>query len=113
MPNKPLRPCNKPGCPALTKDGYCEEHKHLANERDKHRGSARQRGYDSTWERLRRMYLREHPLCEDCLDQGKVEPATEVHHKKKVKNCPELRLVWDNLRALSKECHSTRTARGE
>lgn len=123
MPSRANRPCKERGCPNLTRDpsGYCDGHRQEAiekvNERraqlDKHRGSARERGYDGTWERLRKMYLREHPLCEDCLEEGKLEPATEVHHKEKVKDHPELRLVWSNLRALSKECHSKRTARGE
>lgn len=115
MPLRSLRPCKRTGCTQLTRDasGYCEAHTHTVNNYEKFRGSARQRGYDSTWEKLRRMYLREHPLCEDCLEEGKIEPATEVHHKEKVKDRPELRLVWSNLRALSKECHSKRTARGE
>ncbi|WP_242847225.1 HNH endonuclease [Desulfosporosinus acididurans] len=59
------------------------------------------------------MYLREHPLCEDCLEQDALTPSREVHHKKKVRDFPELRLVKSNLRALCKSCHSTRTARGE
>lgn len=123
MPSRSNRPCKERGCPNLTRDisGYCDEHRQTAidkqNERraqhDKYRGSARERGYDKTWERLRKMYLREHPLCEDCLEEEKIEPATEVHHKQKVKDHPELRLVKSNLRALSKECHSKRTARGE
>ena len=27
MALKPLRPCRHPGCPALTRDGYCPKHK--------------------------------------------------------------------------------------
>lgn len=27
MNSKPLRPCNKLGCPNFTRDGYCEQHK--------------------------------------------------------------------------------------
>lgn len=27
MNSKPLRPCNKPECPNLTRNGYCEQHK--------------------------------------------------------------------------------------
>ena len=111
----------------MTRDagGYCDDHRQAAIDKanehrsqlDKHRGSARQRGYDGTWERLRKMYLREQPLCEDCLenslDDVTLTPAVEVHHKKKVRDFPELRLVWSNLRALCKACHSKRTARGE
>ncbi|MHB1651403.1 MAG: HNH endonuclease [Desulfitobacteriaceae bacterium] len=123
MPTRANRPCKQRGCPNLTRDisGYCGDHRQIAIDKsnawkaqlDRHRGSARERGYDGTWKRLRKMYLREHPLCEDCLEQGRLEPATEVHHKEKVREHPELRLAISNLRALSKECHSRRTARGE
>jgi 5-methylcytosine-specific restriction endonuclease McrA len=32
------------------------------------------------WQRLRRHKLREHPLCEYCLNVGKLEVATVVDH---------------------------------
>ena len=115
MPLRALRPCKYTGCAQLTRDtdGYCAEHKHVVNERDKYRGSARQRGYDSTWEKLRKIVLRENPLCHDCLLDGRVEPASEVHHIKKVRTHPELRLVKTNLMCLCKACHNSRTGRGE
>ena len=33
MTLKPLRPCRHPGCPALTRDGYCPKHKPAKTER--------------------------------------------------------------------------------
>lgn len=33
------------------------------------------------WRRLRDVYISLHPICEECLKHGRVEPATEVHHK--------------------------------
>ncbi len=33
------------------------------------------------WQRLRRTRLAEQPLCERCLEQEIIEPATVVHHK--------------------------------
>ena len=33
------------------------------------------------WQRLRRHKLREHPLCEVCLQVGRIEPAIAVDHR--------------------------------
>ena len=32
------------------------------------------------WHSLRNSYIREHPLCEECLAKGIVTPAEHVHH---------------------------------
>ncbi|MEH7503760.1 hypothetical protein V7152_17385 [Neobacillus drentensis] len=45
MPSKPLKPCNKRGCPILTRGRYCDDHKQLNNSYDTNRGTAAQRGY--------------------------------------------------------------------
>src|SRR5690606_3512031 len=94
---------------------YCAEHLHLQRQRgrayDRDRGSAAKRGYDHRWRRIREHYLRRHPLCEDCLEQGTVMEATEVHHTVPYRDSRRHR--EDELRALCKPCHSRRTARGE
>src|SRR5680860_791561 len=115
MPAKALRPCKQLGCLHLTRDadGYCDEHKHTVSEYDKQRGSARQRGYDKAWEKLRKFFLWENPLCHDCLLEKRLTPTQEVHHVKKIREHPELRLVKNNLMGLCKGCHSVRTGRGE
>lgn len=116
MPYKPKKPCAYPMCPELVDAGarYCDKHKPLHKRRyEDNRPSARERGYDRTWEKVRKMYLVEHPLCEDCLERGIYTPAKEVHHIEKVKDRPGKRLDMSNLRALCKVCHNRRTARGE
>lgn len=45
------------------------------------------------------------PLCEQCLSDGKVTPATEVHHIVGVDESEALRLNWDNLMSVCDECH--------
>ncbi|WP_407314424.1 HNH endonuclease [Desulfosporosinus sp. SB140] len=59
------------------------------------------------------MFLSAHPWCEDCLEHGNYEAATEVHHS--IPHRGDKRIFWDKSqwRALSKRCHSKRTARGE
>jgi 5-methylcytosine-specific restriction endonuclease McrA len=47
---------------------------------DKRRGSARQRGYTTAWQRAREAYLAQHPLCIFCERDGLVTAATVVDH---------------------------------
>lgn len=72
--------------------------------------------YDSvyntkTWRKLRNAYLMEHPLCEECLKNGKVTAATEVHHKYEISHANstlEMKNIgfdYSNLMALCEECH--------
>jgi 5-methylcytosine-specific restriction protein A len=107
------KPCARPGCSVLVIRGYCPAHQQQRDSSrwealDRWRGSSRERGYDRNWERFRKWYLARHPACYDC---GRL--ATEVHHKLKVKDHPELKLVEANCMALCKTCHTKRTARGE
>ena len=44
------------------------------------RPSAAARGYGHGWRQARLAWLREHPLCVDCLAVGRTEPATDVDH---------------------------------
>ncbi len=85
----------------------------LRRARERERLSASRRGYDRTWERFRRGYLAEHPLCADCMQHGVTRAATDVHHVAKIVDSPDRRLDPANLMSLCQECHSTRTGRGE
>ncbi len=40
----PLKPCNEPGCPTLTRKSYCEQHKRDKPAYDQYRESAARRG---------------------------------------------------------------------
>ena len=104
--------CGQPGCPALVKRGRCIEHGGMAagrREYDQERGSASRRGYDAGWRVFRIDYLRRHPLCVDC----RRALATEVHHRIKYRDRPDLKRDEANLRPLCKPCHSRRTGCGE
>lgn len=75
---------------------------------DQQRGSAAARGYDRKWRFIRFAYLKQHPLCVDCLAKGRTEPATDVDHIiAKAKGGGD---EWANLRALCHACHSRKTA---
>ena len=83
MPKRPKRPCSYPGCPKLTDGRFCEEHaKQEAKRYEKYdRDPAVRHRYGRAWKRIRDRYVQEHPLCEKCLEHGKLTPTEEVHHK--------------------------------
>jgi 5-methylcytosine-specific restriction protein A len=64
-----------------------------------------ERGYDWQWRQLSERIRKDRPLCEHCLAKGKVWPATECHHKIKIKDAPHLRLDPDNIMSVCSACH--------
>ena len=107
MPRKPQRPCRHPGCPNLSDGVYCAAHKSQYM-----RENAAQRGYGSRWKVARKHFLDRHPLCVECLKNGKMTPATVVDHIVPHRGDP--RLFWDNAnwQALCKSCHDHKTGTG-
>lgn len=76
----------------------------------------RQSAYNTTaWRQTRETYLKQHPLCEDCLSKGKVTPATSVHHIKSPFKGGEINhhllLDFDNLMAICHQCHGEHHAK--
>ena len=75
---------------------------------------------DRRWRELRIAYIREHPLCERCIREGKaagvpegyITPAIDVHHRVPVETAKttaemeRLAYDWNNLEALCIPCHS-------
>lgn len=116
MPTRAPHPCAHPGCPALVYTTRCEAHerakvqRHQREDRDQ-RGTARQRGYDHRWEKLRAWHIARHPLCEDCLLEGNVTAVDDVDHVVPFtsRNDPR-RLDPTNLRSLCRPHHNRKTA---
>ena len=70
----------------------------------------RQKAYQNRhWRKLRDTYLKEHPICEECLKHGKVTPAEDVHHIKSPFRGGEINynmlLDYHNLESVCKDCH--------
>ena len=103
--------CRKSGCTKLTTDQYCEAHKDHVKKYNQDRGTAAQRGYDAKWRKARARFLRDNPLCKDCLDVGKVIAATVVDHITPHRG--NVVLFWDekNWQGLCSTCHSRKTAK--
>lgn len=117
MPIKPKRPCNKTGCRNLTDKGYCDEHAHLTKQRhkyyDKYQRDQRAAAFynSKAWELVREQALiRDHGLCQDCLDIKQITPAVPVDHIIPVKIAWHLRLTLSNLRSLCDRHHAIKTA---
>jgi 5-methylcytosine-specific restriction protein A len=101
-----MKPCAYPGCKNMTRGRYCEEHakaeakRYNRYDRDPESGKR----YGRTWKQIRSAFLASHPLCEMCIEEGRLTPATLVHHKRKLTDGGTN--DEDNLQALCLECHS-------
>lgn len=114
MPIKSKRPCSYNGCPNLIELGqiYCQIHKtKAAKQYDKDRGTSTSRGYDSNWRKARIRYLREHPLCVECLKENRIVEATVVDHI--IPHKGDMVLFWNesNWQSLCKSCHDRKTVK--
>jgi len=102
------RVCPIPGCANLVPPGrarYCPPHERARQARvDAQRPTSAQRGYDGEWQRIRAVYLGEHPYCAECG-----APATDVHHITPLRRGGTHDET--NLKALCHACHSRVTAR--
>ena len=112
MPRNPPRPCRYPGCPGLCEHGqvYCKDHLQWSS--DRLRGGADARGYNSGWRKARKAFLQQHPLCVQCMKEGRLTPATVVDHI--VPHRGNERLFWDvnNWQPLCADCHGQKTGKG-
>lgn len=113
MPPQPLRECKAHGCKALTREGYCPDHKHVQQEETKHynkhsRNKTITSFYKSTdWKRTRELVLlRDNRLCQRCLREHRFTPADMVHHIVEVKQDWSKRLDLSNLESLCNACHN-------
>lgn len=105
MPLTPLRPCRRPGCGKVTRTGFCDEHN-----KDTGRESATKRGYNARWQRFRKQYLQQHPLCRECEKADRISAATVIDHI--IPHRGDRRKFWDqsNLQPMCKPCHDRKTA---
>lgn len=106
MPRKPKRPCSHPGCPELVEGRYCEKHQKedYQTYNRYQRNPAHKTRYGSQWRKIRNRYIKVHPLCEKCKEQGRMKAAEEVHHVLPLEHGGTH--DESNLQALCKSCHS-------
>ncbi len=110
MPRKPLKPCRHPGCPALTRDGWCDKHKPKHQRRE----SAEYHGWYSLpiWTGdLRPAQLAREPFCGECAKEGKRVYATVVDHVIPVRGDWSRFSDPTNHQSLCKRHHDIKTAK--
>lgn len=76
------------------------------------RGNSHARGYTWRWRQYALGYLRNHPLCVECLPRKTLTAARHVDHIQAVAG-PDDPRFWDeaNFQALCQPCHSAKTCR--
>lgn len=106
MPYKPMHPCSYPGCPNLTYGRYCDVHKQEENKRYEtyDRDGITKKYYGHAWEKVRKRYVKTHPICEMCFKEGIISPVEHVHHIVPLKEGGTN--DESNLMSLCKSCHS-------
>ncbi|MDT0594550.1 HNH endonuclease [Glaciecola petra] len=105
-----VKRCAFTGCPLrvdVSIGKYCANH----NQRPKDkRLPAHYKGYDHTWRRYRKRYLRANPLCVRCKDYDIINLATVVDHIEPVNGANDpLFYVEDNHQPLCRDCHAWKT----
>lgn len=103
----PPHACNHPGCPALTDDRYCPEHKAIADAAFNDALPRRIRN-GNPWHRFRAWYAACYPLCADPLNRhaGRPVPRYATHHIQPLARRPDLAYVEDNCASLCSGCHA-------
>lgn len=112
MPSALKKRCGFRGCPNTTRKRYCEEHAALATRfYDRRRGSTKERGYDSAWERVaeQRREL-DCYLCQACLAEGLVTASSIVDHIIPIHVRPDWRLEIGNTQVICHPCHTRKTS---
>lgn len=117
MAQKPLRPCRHPGCPELTREGWCAKHKPRPPKRRVSAEWHRLYNLPVWWDDLRPTQLLKEPWCREC---AKEYPADDPRHRTKASVVDHIKphrgdmaLFTDrnNLQSLCKRHHDQKTMR--
>lgn len=111
MANKPPRPCRHPGCPELTRDGWCE--KHRPKRSNARKLSAAYHGWYNlpVWkDDLRPAQILREPFCRECAKRGVRTRATVADHIKPFRGDWALFVDPANHQSLCERCHNRKTA---
>jgi 5-methylcytosine-specific restriction protein A len=131
MPIFPPHPCGHPGCGELLSAGAglrCAPH---GRQHQRSFGTTAEKGYDSTWRRVRAAFLRApctscgnrpsaacrqcggtglaNRFCAECLYSGLLVRASQVDHIIPIRERPDLRLDSVNLQSCCASHHSTKS----
>lgn len=107
MPKKPGKPCKHMGCPNLSEEYYCGQHRREeAKIYNKYkRDPETKKSYGTAWRKIQAQYIQSNPLCEICREEGKIISAEVVHHRIELKAGGSH--SNDNLQSLCRSHHSS------
>jgi 5-methylcytosine-specific restriction protein A len=113
VPTAARRYCAERGCPSFaepdSRHGRCRIHTTDTYRRiERYRGTAKARGYDADWRRVRDDVLRDEPFCRAC-GPNVISLAVEVDHVTPLAH-GGARLDRANLQPLCRECHQSKTS---
>lgn len=121
-PTRPGKECSEPGCSKVVEGGEtrCEEHEKNPSYRGNeaydhyHRDEESRKFYNSTrWRKARAKKLKEDPLCERCLEEGRTIVADVVDHIVPIKVAPSRKLDPTNFQSLCHKCHNQKSREDE
>lgn len=113
MASRALKPCRHPGCPELTREGWCPKHKPSPRVSVR-KESGEYHGWYSKpiWtKRLRPDQLAREPFCRVCARMGVRTRATVVDHVVPFRGDWQLFVDPDNHQSLCKFHHDQKTMR--
>ena len=107
MALRPLKPCRHPGCPELTRTGWCDKHRPT----HKRRVSAEYHGWYAMpiWQAMRADHLLREPFCRECARNGIRTTATVVDHIQPHRGDWQRFTDRANLQSLCKYHHDKKT----
>ena len=113
MASRALKPCRHPGCPELTRDGFCPRHMPAPRVSVRKRSSEWHSWYSKPiWtKRLRPDQLAREPFCRVCAAQGIRTRATVVDHVQPFRGSWALFVDPSNHQSLCKFHHDQKTMR--
>ena len=106
LPKKFKHPCNYTGCPKLTNHRFCPVHAKQETRRYNQydRDPDYNKRYGRRWKKIRAAYISESPICEMCGRNGRLKPATIVHHIKPIRESNDN--SYANLMSVCGNCHA-------
>jgi len=97
------------------KIGYPDNKPEAIQKTKRHNAKWNKYYQNKKYKKLRDWYMRENPLCVDCLFNGRSVPATELHHIRPISTGAteeermQLLMDWQhNFAPLCSECHDKR-----
>ena len=98
-------------CPYITKRRIGRANRTTPADVKRHNDKYNKYYQNRQWKLLRDYYMRLHPLCEECLFNGRSVPSEHCHHRvpwsRGTTEEDKLKLLLDpgNLEAVCSECH--------